>query len=67
MARDPLNEDGRRYGIDGTVDLECLKMGWNESFTQGLTVCAEEYRDWGMVDVGGFQDSADSMAAASCS
>ena len=27
MARDPLNEDGRQYGVDGTVDRKCSRMG----------------------------------------
>ena len=52
MARNPLKEDGRRYRVDESVDWEYSRMGWDESFTQGLTICAKEYGDWRMVDVG---------------
>ena len=53
MARDPLDEDRKRYGVDGIVDWECSRMGWDESFTQGLTLCSKEYGDWRMVAAGG--------------
>ena len=36
------------------VDGECSRMGWDEGFTKGLTVCAKEYGGWMMVDVGEF-------------
>ena len=35
MARDPLDEDGRWNGVDGIVDGECSKMGWDESLKVG--------------------------------
>ena len=54
MARDPLDEDGRRYGVDGIEDGECSRMGWDESFTQGLTVCTKEYGDRRIAGIGKF-------------
>ena len=42
IDKDPLNEDGRRYGVDGIVDWKCSRIGWDESFTQGLTIYAKE-------------------------
>ena len=52
MARDPLDEDGRRNEVDVILDGEYSRMGWDESFTQGLTLCAKEYGDWRMGGIG---------------
>ena len=45
MARDPLDKDLRRNGVDGIVDGEFSRMGRDEGFTQGLTVCPKDYGD----------------------
>ena len=67
MVRDPLNGDGRRYGVDKIVDWEFRGLDEMSASHQDLLSVEKstEIEEWlALVDV---QDNPDSMAAVSSS